>query len=295
MQQHFWPAKNPPAKGENPEALHAKNKKENAEKKEVKAPPRPLHENDLTYLAALLNSSAVSDASAISDAGPWRLALNFNVELEKSARAKATQPPEATKIAAKPEEPPKLVPLGFAFGPDGTRIRSDKHHIQALLTTRGPACNSSFSISSRRPIISGCPCRDKNLELIQDDPIQPSFLMYHYREFGPDARPVETLGHFNWKPESEPNSLDDEQQAPVSRRLFLERKFASPRPTRSVPGAYHLEMSLAIKDRRKSGEPATFRYQLAGSHGMPVEGEWYVTAPRTAVIGTSTRPQTPLS
>src|SRR5262249_34447894 len=43
----------------------------------------------------------------------------------------------------------------------------------------------------------------------------------------------------------------------------------------------------AVEIERKPGgqEPVKVRYQLTGGHGMPIEGEWYTSVYRTALIG----------
>jgi YidC/Oxa1 family membrane protein insertase len=50
-------------------------------------------------------------------------------------------------------------------------------------------------------------------------------------------------------------------------------------------GEYHV--GLEVKMERKAGadRPVKFRYQLSGAHGLPIEGKWYTSVFRNALIG----------
>src|SRR5262249_57885065 len=50
---------------------------------------------------------------------------------------------------------------------------------------------------------------------------------------------------------------------------------------------YHIGLTLEIADHRREGDgkAVTFRYQMAGPHGTPLEGVWYSTVHRNALIG----------
>jgi YidC/Oxa1 family membrane protein insertase len=56
------------------------------------------------------------------------------------------------------------------------------------------------------------------------------------------------------------------------------------------PREYHIGLNIQIEDTRNSKAadkaPRLFRYQLAGSHGLPIEGEWYTSVYRSPMIGT---------
>src|SRR5262249_774790 len=52
------------------------------------------------------------------------------------------------------------------------------------------------------------------------------------------------------------------------------------------PRDYHLTLLLEFQDDRVGeGAEVPFRYQLAGAHGLPIEGMWYTSTYRDAVIG----------
>src|SRR5439155_1057077 len=51
------------------------------------------------------------------------------------------------------------------------------------------------------------------------------------------------------------------------------------------PRDYHIGVSLEILDNRKGEKLPPFRYQLAGAHGLPIEGEWYASVYRQPMLG----------
>ena len=56
---------------------------------------------------------------------------------------------------------------------------------------------------------------------------------------------------------------------------------------RLAPRDYHLTLLIEIQDDRSGTDKNAihFRYQLAGAHGLPIEGVWYTSTYRDAVIG----------
>src|SRR5207249_4070914 len=55
------------------------------------------------------------------------------------------------------------------------------------------------------------------------------------------------------------------------------------------PRDYHLTLLVEIEDTRSGADANVkaepFRYQLAGAHGLPIEGIWYTSTYRDGVIG----------
>ena len=47
---------------------------------------------------------------------------------------------------------------------------------------------------------------------------------------------------------------------------------------------YHIGLTVRV-ERLTPSASGKFRYQLAGSHGMPIEGQWYATTFRVAHVG----------
>jgi YidC/Oxa1 family membrane protein insertase len=180
--------------------------------------------------------------------------------------------PDVAKV--KPTGPAKTYVLG------GT----SSHFIKAVLTSRGAGVRELILTKFRAATREGRPA-DHQLALIQDDPVLASFLMYHYPN--PDNyEPVTTLGDALWDykggdgnkavfsvtlPGKEPGSGD----LVITKTYTLE------------PGTYHLGLAVQIEHKARpggSGEAIRFRYQIAGPHGMPIEGEWYTRDYRNPVM-----------
>ncbi|MCI0643122.1 MAG: YidC/Oxa1 family insertase periplasmic-domain containing protein [Gemmataceae bacterium] len=163
-----------------------------------------------------------------------------------------------------------------------------KFHIHALLTTRGGGVQKLVLNRFKAANWLGQPT-DNPLELVTEDAEYPSYLMYHFQD--PDsAHPVLTLGKQIWKHEPLKvledgtheirfyTSIDDSRY----RHIVISKTY------RLKPREYHLGLVLEIKDTREKHKDAAktkLRYQLAGAHGLPIEGEWYTATYRTAVIG----------
>jgi YidC/Oxa1 family membrane protein insertase len=146
------------------------------------------------------------------------------------------------------------------------------------------------------------------LELIEPDTQVPSFLLYHYPpgEQKGDTRPVDDLGVTAWKfgkldPKAnqvEPITWDEARaragKNPVQEvTLFTDDVPGYPGLTvvktfELAPGEYHLKLTIRVidtRDNRAGKETRSFRYQLTGPHGLPVEGKWYTATTRTAMTG----------
>src|SRR5262249_30279452 len=109
------------------------------------------------------------------------------------------------------------------------------------------------------------------------------YLLYHYAQVA-DERPLDTLAKKLWKVESVKDKPDDEVHEVV---------FSSP----DVPGLdvkifkkytlhrseYHVGLDVKIQNKRSDRQD--FRYQIAGAHGLPIEGEWYTSTFRSALVG----------
>ncbi|MCS6850383.1 MAG: YidC/Oxa1 family insertase periplasmic-domain containing protein [Gemmataceae bacterium] len=123
---------------------------------------------------------------------------------------------------------------------------------------------------------------------------EPSHLLLHYAQ-PEDPQPLDALAKEVWtvvrRPEagSPPNG---EQQAVFS--CDLPDQGVRITKTYSLrPGSYHLDLAIKVQALPAAtaggGRPRPFRYQLTGAHGLPIEGEWYTTVYRNALIGTQER------
>ncbi len=170
------------------------------------------------------------------------------------------------------------------------------YFLEAVVTSQGAGLQKltlkDFKAADRlgRPL-------NKSLDLIQDDPFRASFLLYHFPKVEEERAkrdkfpPVPTLGERLWNLEDNHTNADGVQTVRFSTRvpppyshLVISKEY------RLAKGDYHIGLSIMIEDTRrdeKGGAPPAFRYQLAGAHGLPIEGEWYATTYRNSFIGES--------
>ncbi len=181
----------------------------------------------------------------------------------------------------------------------------ENSYIQGLFTTRGAGVQKLTLNKFKAANWLGERAKGE-LELIPDDPQQASFLMYHYpfdvaNEFNDKvdesgkiikrSNPVDTLGWQIWKLESNKTLGDGTQEVRFSTHVPEEayRHIRIVKTFRLLPHAYHLTLLLEFFDERdpkdSAKNPIPFRYQLAGAHGMPIEGIFYTATYRDSVIG----------
>jgi YidC/Oxa1 family membrane protein insertase len=128
----------------------------------------------------------------------------------------------------------------------------------------------------------------RELELIQDDEHSPSYRMYHYANPG-DQNPVLGLGEKIWKFEGRDELPDKVQEVRYSTTVPGLEHIKIVKTYRLAPTDYHVTLLLEFHDLRdadkKDWVEFPFRYQLVGAQGLPIEGEWYASTFRNALIG----------
>ena len=200
------------------------------------------------------------------------------------AYAKAPAPKPGTRITLGSEDPNSNYHLGVVFDSRGAAVRSVKLN--------------KFKATDER---TGKPT-DKILELIPDpnkpDPENPNKplnllstnnVLYHFAgkdasQDNPKARPLATLGQIDWKPSgTEPETLTIDGH-PAERVSFTTEVdgVEITKVFTLVEGEYHLRLEVHLK--RLGKETVYFRYQLTGAHGLPLEGRWYTSIFRNALI-----------
>src|SRR5207244_416233 len=130
----------------------------------------------------------------------------------------------------------------------------------------------------------------------------------HYLRSDPE-RPVDTLGREEWtphvlKPGEQVAFVYDKLPDVILTKTFtlkpddyhvqldvkVERKVL---PVALVPTLQILPQpdvfaffgqGFALADKPKT-DPVTFQYQLSSAHGLPIEGKWYTTTFRNALVG----------
>ncbi len=197
-----------------------------------------------------------------------------------------------------PQKPKPVAPVAQA--PRALRRKFTLGHpswqIMARLTTQGASIEQLFLNRFQKADAYGKPVwladgkTPAPMELIPENPENPnlSFLLYLYRQ--PDKEhPLPTLGEEDWQVD---DHAIEEETAADGTKFTSQVGFFTDVPAqglriyktfRLAPGQYHIEMEVRIENRK--AEPQIVRYQLAGPLGLPIEGEWYTSTYRNAMIG----------
>jgi YidC/Oxa1 family membrane protein insertase len=174
-----------------------------------------------------------------------------------------------------------------------------KYHLNVVLTTRGGGVQSLILNQFKAADADGRPIGDDELlELIPHDSINPSFLLYHYPDpkLKKSQEPIDTLGRIEWRivrkkdkkwvetNEFKPETDDDDVQTVTfqTSRVPGYPKLTIRKTYTLAPGTYHLRLKVEFEN---GGEDRIFRTQLAGAHGLPIEGKWFTATFRNALVG----------
>src|SRR5262245_23213209 len=188
----------------------------------------------------------------------------------------AAPPPQATvQLKPQPTAPRKEIWMG----------NEENFNLRVKLTSFGAGVESLI-LTQFQAARSRGRHQDSPLELLQEryNRSAPSNRLYHYASKD-DQFPVDTLGNLDWTVErSETQQDKDQHQVAFSAdvpgadvRIFKTFTLNA--------GDYHVGLEIKLQRKGQSKEPIQFRYQLAGGHGMPIEGEWYTSVFRNALTG----------
>lgn len=182
----------------------------------------------------------------------------------------------------KKSEDPIPAPKDAATYPLG----DDTSYLSLTLTNRGAGVQNLTLTRFEAANYLGQPAHRK-LDFIQDDPFISSFRMYHYPDAASD-QPLLGLGEALWNVVGDGREKDGEgwkiafwTLVPNQRHLKIVKTY------RLQPKDYHVGLNIEIQNLDANSGKTSFRYQLTGSHGLPLEGEWYTppTNLRNAVVG----------
>lgn len=121
---------------------------------------------------------------------------------------------------------------------------------------------------------------------------EPSYTMFHYASpvshKDEDYYPLPDLGERTWEVEKELHPHGGTHEV-VFKTTLGEPYFLTIRKTYTLDAKdYHFGLRIEIKKDAVPGaakDKGLFRYQLAGPHGLPIEGEWYTSTYRNAMTG----------
>jgi YidC/Oxa1 family membrane protein insertase len=256
--RHFWPAP-PPAPGNGSESAQLDKQQE----KDVR-----------------LAVSAVGDL-ARPEGLPWSALAPLAAA--KAGPQVAKEKPKKPAEKPVPEEPPdpeqlKVVKLGTADSHLTVKLNPRGAGVQQVILNRFQGADPKTG----RPLwIDDDPKNGKQpLELIPEDKNREiaSFLLYHYGDPRNEDFPLDTLGRRVWK-RVEP--------AQVNKAVF-QTEVQGVRITKTYtlePRWYHIGLDIKLELVDPQAKEKLFRYQLQGPHAIPIEGQWYASIYRNALIG----------
>lgn len=241
-------------------------------------------------------SLAMRPRSAAAGDGA-RMALGHGGSLARIGRPPAARTAPAAAAVVPPTPEAKLIRLGRPAGQGENRfnllVDFDPRGagVRRLIQNRFAAADKEG-----RPVWKDRDARiPEPLELIPGNANRqtPAFALYHFDPRDPsDDHPLDTLGHVLWSVVGDKDHPVVDEKAPDGRlrqRVTFQTEVAGVTIRKSftlTEGDYHLglEVSLARKEEAPADKEQPFRYQLAGAQGLPVEGVWYTSTFRNALI-----------
>ncbi len=206
--------------------------------------------------------------------------------------------PQANLIpppAAKPLEKTRQFTLG-SDDPNST------FHLQVVLDARGAGVRRVLLNKFQAVDGRGQPEWDdpetrkqkKLLQLVPEDPYDDTALSYFLYAFDlknankdeSGEQPLDTLGRIAWKV-VEPSEESTKGDSPVTRVVFQTTVggVVVQKVYTLNEGEYHVGLDVRMFKAVPDDKDLWFRYQLAGAHGLPIEGKWYTNTFRNALIG----------
>ena len=113
----------------------------------------------------------------------------------------------------------------------------------------------------------------------------PSFQMFAFDVHAPnDEQPLDTLSRILWTVvDQKTEEVEGRRRDSVSFQAETQGVIVTKTYT-LTEGEYHLGLSVAMRRKKGAEKTIAFRYQMTGRHGLPVEGKWYTSIFRNALI-----------
>jgi YidC/Oxa1 family membrane protein insertase len=220
---------------------------------------------------------------------------------KKDSAKKPEKPPEKEDKVKREKAVDVPAPISqevFTLGKD-----TSKYHLTVKLTTLGGGVRA-ITLNKFEGADEDGRGTGRDLFLVPDDPLTPSYLLYLYADAGKetkdDPHALDTLGRMTWKEDTR-DSEGRRRPAPYTdkdgtQKLTFEMSQIPGFPDLTIrktyeleERTYHLGFSVEIEDKRpdkgKDQSQRIVRYHLAGAHGLPIEGKWYTSTYRNAMIG----------
>jgi YidC/Oxa1 family membrane protein insertase len=230
----------------------------------------PVKPDDKKGQLAKANDAAKKDAAKKDD--------------KKSDKEPETKKPDDKAADPKKDDKKPDEPFPAAKDVATFELGDKESYLLVAVTNRGAGVQNLTLQKFEAADYLGRPAK-KSLEFVQDDPFVSSYRMFHFPEANAE-RPVFGMGEALWNvveggavKEGDGWKVSFWTLVPDQRHLKVTKTY------RLNPKEYHLRVRLDIENL--SPDKASFRFQMAGAHGLKIDGEWYTppTSFRTAVVG----------
>jgi YidC/Oxa1 family membrane protein insertase len=225
---------------------------------------------------------------AVSLAGNLAVANWAAGEPVKDEKAAAKPPEKMPAANAPPQEPAAQAVIAAKHEETvlGSKAPDSPYNIQVIFTTEGAGIKSLVLNKFPEANSLGRPAGNPPppMTLIPPD-APPSNLLFHYDKPETPDRPRALLGERDWKLESIKNGPNDATQSVTFSTHLTTLDVTIKKTYTLAPGTYHIGLTVSLEQGKDAKKALPFRYQLSGAHGLPIEGEWYTTTFRNAMIG----------
>jgi YidC/Oxa1 family membrane protein insertase len=195
-------------------------------------------------------------------------------------RAELDKPPDggwaaiARQLKRRPSKPHEFITLG-------SDDPASPYHLKVVIDPLGASVRLVVLNKFKAGDEWGQPT-DQLLALIPETR-SGSFQLFHFDD-SHDKWPLDTLGKIRWEKTHEDEvTLDDGRQRQSVSFSTTIKGVRVTKTFRLTQREYHLGLEVGLK-RLDGDKPVEFRYQLAGPFGLPVEGRWFTSVFRNALI-----------
>src|SRR5262249_49989672 len=163
--------------------------------------------------------------------------------------------------------------------PFGDAAGDRRFQLDVLFDPRGAGVRSIKLNKFQAADAQGLPVPDAVVELVpaEANTYDPSFVLYHcVRDSRGDEWPSDALGWAEWQlTEKKEETLPDGRRRQT---IAFTAEVAGVRVTKRfslTESEYHIGLEVELRRLPGYSGDGKFRYQLAGAHGLPIEGQWY--------------------
>jgi YidC/Oxa1 family membrane protein insertase len=204
--------------------------------------------------------------------GRWAAQERPNLQLAHKPEVKPPAPRKAPQqIAPLPPAKHETITLG-----------GKGYNLQAVVTTQGAGIQSVELRHFKAADELGQPL-DEPLYLVPGKGDSgPSFVL----DEATDEQQPHPLGNLQWTVVSRQTDPNQDKQQVVLAADVPGKDIRVVKTYTLARGDYHIGLTVQVQLNNQATKPVQFSYALTSAHGLPIEGIWYTSTFRNALIGT---------